>query len=229
MRAHISSATFALALTLAQWIPAQAETVLRAVMAQDLKILDPVWTSSIATRNYGYMVYDTLFAEDDNGEIQPQMLEKYDVSNDELTYTFTLRTGLLWHDGQPVTSEDCIASIKRWAAKDASGQMLMTFTDGFDVVDGKTFRLKLRVPTGLVLAALGKPSAIPAFMMPKRVAETLPDKQISDFVGSGPFVFKKDDTCCLRFLGDVTTAQARLASGWLARLYREGVEPSGSL
>jgi peptide/nickel transport system substrate-binding protein len=173
--------------------PAQAETTLRAVMHSDLKILDPVWTTAYIVRNHGYMIYDTLFATDANGDIKPQMVDKHEVSGDQLTHTFTLRDGLLWHDGQPVTAEDCVASIKRWGAKDATGQKLMSFVGGFEIKDAKTFVIKLKEPTGLVLLGLGKPSSAVPFMMPKRVAETDPNTQISDFTGSGPFVFKKDE------------------------------------
>jgi peptide/nickel transport system substrate-binding protein len=172
---------------------ATGETTLRVVPHADLKILDPIWTAAYLTRNHGYLIYDTLFAVNERGEIKPQMLEKYEMSADGLTYVLTLRDGLLWHDGQPVTSEDCIASIKRWAEKDASGQMLMSFVDALEAVDAKSLKFKLREPTGLVLSALAKPSSQVPFMMPKRVAETPASTQISDFTGSGPFVFKKDE------------------------------------
>ncbi len=172
---------------------ARAETVLRAVMHSDLKIVDPIWTTAYITRNHGYMIYDTLLATDAKGQVQPQMLQKYDVSGDKLTYTMTLRDGLLWHDGQPVTAEDCVASIKRWAAKDSMGQKMMSFVKDITVVNPKTFTVALKEPTGLVVSALGKPSSNVPFMMPKRVAETDPGTQISDFTGSGPFVFKKDE------------------------------------
>ena len=173
--------------------PAHAEKTLRAVMHSDLKILDPIWTTAYIVRNHGYMIYDTLFATDAKGEIKPQMVGNYEVSADKLTHTFTLRDGLAWHDGQPVTAEDCVASIKRWSAKDSTGQKLMTFVDGLEVKDAKTFVMKLKSPTGLVLLGLGKPSSNVPFMMPKRVAETDPNTQISDFTGSGPFVFKRDE------------------------------------
>src|SRR5262252_5034595 len=123
--------------------PASAQKTLRAVMHSDLKILDPIWTTAYIVRNHGYMIYDTLFATDENSEVKPQMVDKYEVSADQLTHTFTLRDGLLWHDGQPVTSEDCIASIKRWAAKDSTGQKLMTFVSGIEAMDAKTFVIKL--------------------------------------------------------------------------------------
>jgi len=172
---------------------AQAETVLRVVMHSDLKIVDPIWTPAYIVRNHGYMVYDTLLATDAKGEIRPQMLDRYDVSADKLTYTMTLRDGLLWHDGKPVTAEDCVASIKRWAAKDPTGQKLMAFVKDLVVVNPRTFRILLREPTGLVVSALGKPSSTVPFMMPKRVAETDANTQISDFTGSGPFVFKREE------------------------------------
>ena len=73
------------------------------------------------------MVYDTLLATDSNFKIQPQMAD-WKVSDDKLTYTFTLRDGLKWHDGTPVTAEDCVASLKRWGKGDGMGQKLMDFT-----------------------------------------------------------------------------------------------------
>jgi peptide/nickel transport system substrate-binding protein len=184
-----------LALTIACAAPAvaSAETTLRAVMQSDLKILDPIWTTAYIVRNYGYMVYDTLFAMDANGQIQPQMVNTYSVSADKLTWTFTLRDGLVFHDGAPVTSDDCIASIKRWGARDAVGQTLMTFIKGMKPVDAKTFTIELNAPTGLMLQGLGKPSSNPAFIMPKRVAETPPNEQVKEYIGSGPFVFKSEE------------------------------------
>jgi peptide/nickel transport system substrate-binding protein len=173
--------------------PAHADKTLRVVMHSDLKILDPIWTTAYIVRNHGYMIYDTLFSQDEKGEVKPQMVDKYDISADKLTYTITLRDGLFWHDGKPVKSEDCVASIKRWAAKDATGQKMMSFVASIDPVDEKTFTIKLKEPTGLVLIGLGKPSSNVPFMMPKRVAETDPNAQISDFTGSGPFVFKQDE------------------------------------
>jgi peptide/nickel transport system substrate-binding protein len=181
------------AMLAASVVGAQAQQTLRFVPHSDLKILDPIWTTAYITRNHGYMVYDTLFAMDANGEIKPQMVDKTDISADKLTYTMTLRDGLAWHDGAPVTSEDCVASIKRWAAKDSMGQKLMTFVASVEAKDAKTIVIKLKEPTGLVLLGLGKPSSNVPFMMPKRIAETDPNKQIEEFIGSGPFVFKKDE------------------------------------
>src|SRR5207245_4632566 len=173
--------------------PVAAETTLRVVMHSDLKIVDPIWTTAYIVRNHGYLVYDTLFAMDAKGEIKPQMVDKYEVSKDQLTYTLTLRDGLSWHDGKPVTTEDCVASIKRWSAKDSMGQKLMGFVKDIQIVNAKTFKIVLNEPTGLVLGALGKPSSNVPFMMPKRVAETDPNTQISDCKDSWTFALQKAD------------------------------------
>src|SRR6058998_1939241 len=131
--------------------PAEAQNTLRVVMHSDLKIVDPIWTTAYIVRNHGYMIYDTLFAMDAKGEIKPQMVDKYEVSRDQLTYTLTLRDGLVWHDGKPVTAEDCVASIKRWGAKDSMGQKLMGVVTDLSAPDAKTIKMVLKQPYGLVL------------------------------------------------------------------------------
>jgi peptide/nickel transport system substrate-binding protein len=173
--------------------PLQAQTTLRAVMHSDLKIVDPIFTTAYITRNHGYMIYDTLFSTDANGEVKPQMVDKYTVSDDKLKWTFTLRDGLLFHDGAPVTSEDVIASLQRWGSKDATGQKLLSFVTEMKAVDQKTFQMTLNSPTGLMLLALGKPSSNVPFIMPKRIAQTPGGEQIKEYIGSGPFVFKTDE------------------------------------
>src|ERR1700736_3324087 len=182
----------ALAALAASALDTRAQVTLRAVMHSDLKIVDPIWTTAYISRNHGYMIYDTLFAMDGQGEIKPQMVDKYDVSADKLLYTFTLRDGLSWHDGKPVTAEDCIASIKRWAARDTLGQKVMSFVDSIAAQGPKSFTIKLKESTGLLIFALGKPSSNVPFMMPKRVADTDPNTQISDFTGSGPLGVQED-------------------------------------
>ncbi len=167
--------------------PAHAKT-LTAVMHSDLRILDPIFTGAYITRDHGYMVYDTLLATDSNFKVQPQMAD-WKVSDDKLTYTFTLRDGLKWHDGSPVTAEDCVASLKRWSKNETMGQALMDFTASLEATDDRTITLKLKEPYSVVLESLGKPSSVVPFMMPKRLAETPPGQQIKEQIGSGPFKF----------------------------------------
>src|SRR3954471_22055013 len=132
------------------------QKVLKFIPQADLRILDPIATTAYITRNHGYMIYDTLFATDAKFQIQPQMVDKYELSADKQTYTFTLRDGLKFHDGQPVRSADCIASLQRWSKRDALGQKLAEATDAWSAVNDKTFRLKLKKPFPMTLQALGK-------------------------------------------------------------------------
>jgi peptide/nickel transport system substrate-binding protein len=169
-----------------------AGKTLTAVMHSDLRIIDPGFTTAYITRDHGYMVYDTLLATDSNFKVQPQMAD-WKVSDDKLTYTFTLRDGLKWHDGAPVTAEDCAASLKRWGRVDNMGQKLMDFTASIEAADAKTIVLKLKEPYGLVLESIAKPSSYTPFMMPKRLAETPAGQQIPEQIGSGPFKFVKSE------------------------------------
>ncbi len=171
---------------------ASAEKVFKAAVHADLKNTDPIWTTAYITRNHGYLVYDTLFALDENYEPQPQMVGEHTVSDDGLTYTFTLRDGLKWHDGTPVTAADCVASIQRWGKRDGMGQKLMDTTASLEAVDDKTFKMVLKEPYGLVLHSLGKISSNVPFMMPKRLADTDAFEQVKEIVGSGPFKWVAD-------------------------------------
>jgi peptide/nickel transport system substrate-binding protein len=178
----------AIALSLAVTPPAQAATkTITAVMHADLRTPGMVTTAYIV-RDFGYMIFDTLLAQDSNFKIQPQMAE-WKISDDKLTYTFTLRDGLKWHDGAPVTAEDCVASLQRWGKTDGMGQKLMDFTSSIEATDARTVTLKLKEPYSLVLDSIGKPSSLVPFMMPKRMAESPTDKPLPELIGSGPFKF----------------------------------------
>src|SRR5437764_17960 len=182
-----SLSIFALSVALSSPAFAAGKTI-TAVMHSDLRIIDPGFTTAYITRDHGYMVFDTLLATDSSFKITPQMAD-WKVSDDKLTYTFTLRDGLKWHDGAPVTAEDCVASLKRWGRSDNMGQKLMDFTASIEPIDAKSFALKLKEPYGLVLESIGKPSSYTPFMMPKRMAETPAGQQMKEQIGSGPFKF----------------------------------------
>jgi peptide/nickel transport system substrate-binding protein len=176
---------FALLALAAPLLSAKAET-LTVVMQGGLRVMDPITSTAFLTRDHGYMIYDTLLGTDANFKIQPQMAD-WKASSDGLTYRFTLRDGLKWHDGLPVTAADCIASIKRWAEVDSTGQVLMPMVQSIKAVDDKVFEVVLKERTTLLLEGLSKLSSRPAFMMPKRIAETPAAKPVTEYIGSGPF------------------------------------------
>ncbi|HAC50593.1 MAG TPA: ABC transporter substrate-binding protein, partial [Sulfitobacter sp.] len=168
------------------------ETTITAVMHSGLRVLDPVITTAHITRNHGYMIYDVLTAVDENFEPQPQMAS-WEVSEDGLVYTFTLRDGLMFHDDAPVTGEDVVASLKRWGKRDGGGQLIFDVTESLEASDEKTVVWTLTEPFGPLLSVISKQSAVPPFIMPKRVAETSADETITEYIGSGPFVFNQDE------------------------------------
>jgi peptide/nickel transport system substrate-binding protein len=166
---------------------------LRFIAQSDLRVLDPIWTTAYISRNHGYMVFDTLFAIDEEFAPHPQMVGDFNVSTDKLSYHFTLRDGLGFHDGSPVRGADCVASLKRWMARDSHGQSLALVLDSIAPDGDKSFSIKLKEPFSLLIDALAKVSSLAPFMMPERLANTDPFTQITEAVGSGPFKFVKDE------------------------------------
>lgn len=164
-----------------------AETVIKAVMHSPLRMSDPHATTAYISTWHGYMIYDTLLATDAHNQIRPQMLESWQVSDDGKTYTMRLRPGLKWHDGTPVTAQDCVASIKRWASGDIMGRTLLNLIQTMEPIDERHFRIVMTEPTDLALRALAKPTGTTPFMMPESIAQTPLGQPVTSMIGSGPF------------------------------------------
>jgi peptide/nickel transport system substrate-binding protein len=176
---------------------AQAETsdkkTLRFIAQSDLRVLDPVWTTAYITRNHGYCVFDTLFAIDTEFAPHPQMVGDYSISPDKLTYQFKLRDGLGFHDGSTVRGADCVASVKRWMARDSHGQSLALVLDAMKPDGDKGFTIKLKEPFSLLIDAFAKVSSLALFIMPEHLANTDPFMQVTEMIGSGPLKFVKEE------------------------------------
>ena len=172
--------------------PSSAQTpsgTLRFVPEFDLQVLDPIANTGLSTLQHGYLVYDTLFSVDRTYTPRPQMVDKYAVSDDGRTYDFTLRDGLRFHDGAAVRAQDCVASIRRWGARDVMGRAIMARLDSLVASDEKSFRLKLKEPYPILIDAFAKVSSNVCFIMREREASTDPNTLVKDVVGSGPFRF----------------------------------------
>ena len=174
---------------LAQGVEART---LRFAPQGNLASLDPVWGTSVLSRNAGLMIYDTLFGIGADFQPRPQMAGGHEVSADGLTHTIALRPGLRFHDGEPVRAADCIASIRRWSKRDVLGQRLDVLLDAMEPLADDRFRIRLKRPWAGLTGVLGKAGANICAIMPERAARTDPFTQVADFTGSGPFRFLRD-------------------------------------
>ncbi|MBP0493369.1 ABC transporter substrate-binding protein [Pararoseomonas indoligenes] len=172
---------------------AQGARVLRFVPQADLTNFDPVLTTQQVVRNASLLVWDQLYGIDSRFEPQPQMAEGHEVSADGLTWTFRLRQGLKFHDGEPVLAKDAVASIRRWMPRDVMGMRLRAVLDEIAVVDDRSFRIRLGQPFPKLLFAFAKSTTLLLCIMPERIASTDAFKAITEYVGSGPMLFKRDE------------------------------------
>src|SRR3989442_260572 len=132
----------------------------------DLANFDPVWAKSYIVRNAGLLVWDMLYGIDATLQPQRQMVESEEVSPDGLTWTFRLRPGLKFHDGEPVLAKDAVASVNRWAAREPMGQMIKAIENELVAIDDRTFRWILRKPYPKIRLALGMTAPPSCFRMP---------------------------------------------------------------
>ncbi|HEY3847983.1 MAG TPA: ABC transporter substrate-binding protein [Acetobacteraceae bacterium] len=189
-------AASAAALALPAVVRAQGKRVLKFIPQSDLAIVDPVWTTAYVTRNHGYMVFDTLYGQ--TGQkggfaATPQMVAGHTVEDDGKTWKLTLRDGLMFHNGDKVLARDCVASVKRWGARDAFGQALMQRTDELSAPDDRTILFRLKQPFALLPDALCHAASNMCAIIPQHIAETDPFKPFTEVIGSGPFRFKPDE------------------------------------
>lgn len=189
---HAVSAAAALSAPAAGARPARART-LRFVPQADLTVVDPIVKSAYVTRNHALLVYDTLYGLDASLRPSPQMVEGHRVEDAGRRWTFRLREGLAFHDGERVRAQDCVASIRRWWRRDPLGQLMAGRTEEMSATDDRTFTIRLARPFGPMLDALGKLASPICAIMPERLASTDPSRPVSEVVGSGPFRFRAEE------------------------------------
>src|SRR5262249_26381732 len=170
-----------------------AARVLKYVPHADLTFINQFVTTANITRYHALMIWDQLYGIDSDLRPHPQMVEGHTVEEDGKHWTFRLREGLRFHDGEPVRGRDCIASIRRWATRDSLGQALMAHVAEMSAPEDRVFSIRLHRPFSLMLDALAKGSTPPLCIMPERLALTDPYQPIKEIVGSGPFKWVADE------------------------------------
>ncbi len=162
--------------------------VLRFVPHADLANPDPIWSTTTVAAMHGFMVWDWLYGLDEKFLPHPQMVGREEITDDGLTWTLTLREGLVHHDGEKVRATDAVASIGRAARRQPLVETLMNATNELAALDDNRLRFRLKKKFSLLPYAL---AGIP--IMPERIAKTDAFTQISEYVGSGPYKFVRDE------------------------------------
>ena len=173
--------------------PASAQKVLKVVPQAEPKVFDPHQSGVNATTMHVAMIYDSLFTWDATLVGRPQMVGNYTISQDKLTYTFTLRPGLKFHDGAPVTTRDVIATMNRQFKRDSQIGKLVEQVAAIERIDDATFALKLKEPFGFVEYLISGAKSVDGGILREKEALTDPFTPFNETIGSGPFRFVKGE------------------------------------
>ena len=157
-----------------------------AIVGEPPAVLDSMFSTATVTNNLSAQLFESLFTFDSAFNPQPMLVEDYTLSDDSLTYTFKLRPGITFHNGDALTSADVIASLNRWGAINGRGRVIYGRLNSISAPDDLTVEMIFDVPSGVLLSFLARAEA---FIMPASIAEAAGDQALTEFVGTGPFMF----------------------------------------
>jgi len=163
-----------------------AQSQLDVAMKAQPPTLDLHVTSTNTVRNVAAHINEGLFAFDDDFQPYPVLAESFERSDDGLTYTFKIREGVLFHNGDTLEGSDVVASLDRWLKRSSFGRTLDRFVSSVEATNTNTVVMQLNAPANFVVIALSTWRAGP-FIYPAEVIEAAGDNRISEFVGTGPF------------------------------------------
>ncbi len=147
--------------------------------------LDQMVATSSATRNVAMNIFETLVIRDENMSPAPDLAKSIDVSDDGLTYTFNLRTGVKFHNGKPLTSADVVASFDRYK-EIGINRSTLDIVASWSAPDQETFVITLEKAQPTFLENLSS-YTVPIVIIPSEEAAK-PANEI-DPIGTGPFKF----------------------------------------
>jgi peptide/nickel transport system substrate-binding protein len=159
-----------------------------AIVGEPPAVLDAMFSTATVTNNLSQQVFEGLFTFDSKFVPQPLLVEDYTMSDDGLTYTFKLRSGIKFHDGSEMVADDVVASLNRWGTLNGRGKLIMNRMASMEATDPQTVTMTFDVPTGVLLSFLARSEA---FIVPAAIAEAAGEEQLGEdqFIGTGPFRF----------------------------------------
>lgn len=168
--------------------PQEGGSLKVAIVGEPPAVLDSMFSTATVTSNVSQQIYESLFAYDSQFNPQPMLVEDYSLSDDSLTYTFKLRSNVKFHNGDPLTAADVVASLNRWGAINGRGKTIFNRMASLTATDDLTVEMVFNEPTGVALSFLAR---YEAFIMPASIAEAAGEDQLTEFIGTGPFKFSE--------------------------------------
>ncbi len=162
--------------------------LLRVAIIGEPPALDPQFTTATVTANVTWHMFESLFTRDSRFSPIPMLAESWEFQDDNRVLQVTVRPNVKFHDGRQVTADDVVASLIRYSKLTPRGRSLFTRVKNLDKVDSRTVRLEFEEPTGIALVFLAQ---VDAMIIPKDLAEAYPDKELGEYIGTGPFKFKE--------------------------------------
>lgn len=147
---------------------------------------DPMFSTAVATRDVTRLVFETLLTIDSTFQAQPMLAESVET-DDNQTFTFKLREGVKFHNGDEMTADDVVASMERWMGLSSSAIEAFGTAD-FEAVDEYTVTMVLEEPISVTLDIVASPGQAPA-IMPKEIAEAAGMDELDEYIGTGPYQF----------------------------------------
>src|SRR5690625_1232318 len=148
--------------------------------------LDQPSSTAVAARDTSRLIFETLYTTNSKHEAVPMLAEGVET-DDNQTFVFKLREGIMFHNGEEMTADDVVASMERWLELSTiTGNIFNDAT--WEAEDDYTVVLELQEPSSLTLDTLASAKQAAA-IMPKEVVEAATDQGPEEYIGTGPFQF----------------------------------------
>lgn len=161
------------------------DATLNIAYSTNLQTLDPHLTTNQSTRDVSRQIFEQLLTLNENYEVVPSLAKDYDVSEDGLTYTFHLREGVQFHNGEELQADDVVASMEKWMETSTQGKANLDGAE-FIEVDPYTVELHINQASLIIPYVLADTAPFPA-IAPKESVESADETGLTEFIGTGPF------------------------------------------
>lgn len=162
---------------------------LKVALNADPPTLDALMSTGAIVRDCNKYIFEGLFEMDENYQPQLQLAESYEANEDYTEYTFKLRSGVKFHNGKEMTSEDVVASLNRWLSLNNAVKSIITNGEQFEAVDDLTVKITLQAPCYLLPSVMAAPAQFPCIMPKEAVEGATTEGGIQEYIGTGPLKY----------------------------------------